>query len=69
MKQCIVLDMTTIKNMKLKCKLGWHKKKLIGTAIYPYDTSKLILAFGCKDCEKKLKQGLLVNKNEYEKNI
>lgn len=48
---------------KLLCKIGIHiDKKIIGTAIFPYDTTKEIVAFGCRTCGIKLKDGLIVPK-------
>jgi len=47
--------------MKLLCKLGIHRhKELIGIAPYPYDVSKKIIAFGCRDCGKKLKDAFVI---------
>lgn len=47
--------------MKLLCKIGIHRnKKIIGIAPFFYDISKQIIALGCKDCGKKLKNAVLV---------
>lgn len=51
---------------KVKCWFGFHSPKEIGRAIYPYDTSKMILAMGCRDCGKKLETGYLVDKELLE---
>ena len=50
--------------MKILCKLGIHRRKeFIGSAIYPYDITKKIIAYGCADCKKKLKDGFLIPAN------
>ena len=46
--------------MKILCLLGFHKKKVIGTAIYPHDTKMTILTFGCVKCQKKLESGMIL---------
>ena len=46
---------------KLKCLIGLHSPKEIGRATYPYDTTKTILAMGCRYCGKKLSAGYLVD--------
>jgi hypothetical protein len=45
------------------CKIGIHKNREIGRALFPYDVSKEIIAFGCNRCGKKSKNGLLVPKS------
>lgn len=46
---------------KLLCKVNIHlDKKIIGTAMFPYDTTKEIVAFGCRTCGKKLKNASIV---------
>ena len=55
---------TTIQ--KIKCMLGFHCPKEIGRAIYPYDTTKTILAMGCRYCKKKLSRGYLIDTDKLE---
>lgn len=61
------------------CKLGFHKNKILGTAIYPKilagkyqdEGSPYIVAFICSKCGKKSDRGLILTQKQidkYEKN-